>query len=309
MDIALKLDKKVSTSTALMLGATVIFTYMLMVMGTFVTSTGSGLACPDWPLCYGTVVPPRELSIWFEWGHRLLGGITGILVIVSTILVWKNLKGAPRALTLGVILLLAVGVLLGGITVLIEAPVLSTALHVAIISSHLVIATMVLVCLVFTFGFVRKSTVRAKTKHFKLLFGAVYLQVLIGIVVRYSGATLSCPDLPFCNGQVVPTSANHLVLLHFAHRAVAFFVFSAALVMLVKAVKSRASGGDLKGFLFAFLLITAQAFFGVSIVMSAMFLPFIIMHAATGFLLLGFLAYKSMPHFFAVKSFAPERGV
>ncbi len=55
------------------LGGSIVSAYILMVMGTFVTSTGSGLACPDWPLCYGTVSPPLELSIWFEWGHRLLG--------------------------------------------------------------------------------------------------------------------------------------------------------------------------------------------------------------------------------------------
>ena len=46
-----------------LLGATVFFTYLLMVMGSFVTSTGSGLACPDWPLCYGTVTPPLRLHI------------------------------------------------------------------------------------------------------------------------------------------------------------------------------------------------------------------------------------------------------
>ena len=80
----------ISLKIGLLLGATVLCTYLLMVMGTFVTSTGSGLACPDWPLCYGTVVPPRYLSIWFEWSHRLLGGLTGFFVLLSTLCVWRH---------------------------------------------------------------------------------------------------------------------------------------------------------------------------------------------------------------------------
>src|SRR4030066_230050 len=85
------------------IGLTILFLYFLMIMGTFVTSTGSGLACPDWPLCYGSVTPPLKLSIWFEWGHRLLGGITGLLIITSTLLVWRRYRGAPRLLT-GIVL-------------------------------------------------------------------------------------------------------------------------------------------------------------------------------------------------------------
>ncbi len=149
--------KRVGSGIGIVLGATVLFTYLLMVMGTFVTSTGSGLACPDWPLCYGTVVPPLELSIWFEWSHRLLGGITSALILVSTLIVWRYYKGLPRVFTSLMISLLAVGVLLGGITVLVEAPMLSTFTHIAIISSHLIIATLVLICLLFTLRYVLLS--------------------------------------------------------------------------------------------------------------------------------------------------------
>ena len=126
-----------STRLPLLLGATLFFTYLLMVMGAFVTSTGSGLACPDWPLCYGSVTPPMRMDIWFEWGHRLLGGIAGILILLSTIFVWRNYRGLPRIFTAAIVLLLFVGVGLGGITVLVEAPLLDSMLNVAIISSHL----------------------------------------------------------------------------------------------------------------------------------------------------------------------------
>ena len=78
------------------IGLTILSLYLLMIMGAFVTSTGSGLACPDWPLCYGTIRPPFRMHIWFEWGHRLLGGATGLLLILSTIFVWMRYKGSPH---------------------------------------------------------------------------------------------------------------------------------------------------------------------------------------------------------------------
>ena len=121
----MKKKEAASIKVGLLLGATVLCTYMLMVMGTFVTSTGSGLACPDWPLCYGTVVPPRHLSIWFEWSHRLLGRTYRHLCDpLDNIFVWRNYKGIPRVLTSIVLGLLAFGVVLGGVIVLMEAPVL-----------------------------------------------------------------------------------------------------------------------------------------------------------------------------------------
>ncbi len=287
------------------LGATILFTYILMVMGTFVTSTGSGLACPDWPLCYGSVAPPLEMSIWFEWGHRLLGGLASIFILLSTVLVWKRYKGLPKVLMLSVLGLLAIGVLLGGLTVIVEAPLLSTVAHVAIISSHLVIATLVLICLVFTFRYLVKGDAAEEKGFYKLIFGVVYLQVLIGIVVRYAGATLACPDVPLCNGALVPDISNNIILLHFLHRLTALSVVIITVTALYKSVKLN---HGVKGFAITFALVLLQAFFGIMIVVSQMFLPFIILHAATGFLLLGFISYKAMPGFFALPMRGGEEG-
>ncbi len=302
------LDKKrIAPRVGIVLGATVLFTYLLMVMGTFVTSTGSGLACPDWPLCYGTVVPPLELAIWFEWSHRLLGGITSSLILVSTFVVWRYYKGLPRVFTSLMLSLLVVGVLLGGITVLIEAPLLSTFAHVAIISSHLIIATLVLICLLFTLRYVLLSKGKAKGTvtgakgtrgYFRLLFGAVYLQVVLGIVVRYSGATLACPDVPLCGGKIIPDFSSYMVALHFTHRVSAVLILILAAALLYRAVKE---GSGARSFAIALTLILFQATFGILIVVTQMFLPVIILHAATGFMLLGFLAYQSVPEFFRLK--------
>lgn len=284
-----------TTKISYVLGTTVFFLYLLMVMGTFVTSTGSGLACPDWPLCYGTVRPPLQLNIWFEWGHRLLGGLTGLLIVTSTFLVWRKYRGIPRLLTGIVMGLLLLGVLIGGITVMIEAPYLDSLVRIATVSSHLLIATLVLISLVFILRRIAaRKQVDERGRYF-LLFCAVYLQVILGILVRYSKASLACPDFPLCQGKIIPSLSNYAVMLHFSHRAVAMIVMTLTAVLLYRAIRRK---NGINTSLITFALILLQAAFGALVVLTGMFLPVIILHGATGFLLLGWLAYQSAPFLF-----------
>ncbi len=274
---------------------TVLSLYTLMIMGTFVTSTGSGLACPDWPLCYGSVKPPLKLHIWFEWGHRLLGGLTGLLIIISTFLIWYKYRGVPRLLTGIVLGLLFLGVLIGGMTVLTEAPYLDSLIRIAIVSSHLIIATLVLISLVLIIGKIASGrNVDERGYHF-LLFCAVYLQVILGILVRYSKASLACPDFPLCQGEIIPSFSSYAVILHFSHRAVALTVILLTVMLFCRALLRR---DRIETSLITLSIVLLQATFGILIVLTGMFLPVIIMHGATGFLLLGWLAYQSAPFLF-----------
>jgi cytochrome c oxidase assembly protein subunit 15 len=153
----------------------------------------------------------------------------------------------------------------------------------------------VLTCLIFTLGFVLKSRAGSTGTHYKLLFVAVYLQVLLGIIVRYSQATLACSDFPLCNGALVPAFDNYQIALHFVHRLGALAIFAIAASLFYRALRDKS---DVKGFAFAFALVLTQAFFGIMIVKTSMFLPVIILHGATGFGLLGFLAFKSFSSIF-----------
>src|SRR5438093_10234750 len=113
---------------------TVIATYVLIVLGGTVRATGSGTACPDWPLCQGQLVPPAETKVMIEYSHRLLASVVGFLILGTLFWGWRTYR-EHRLFTGGavaVVLLLAGQVILGGITVKTETAASVVALHLAI---------------------------------------------------------------------------------------------------------------------------------------------------------------------------------
>lgn len=277
------------------LGASILFAYLLMVMGTFVTSTGSGLACPDWPLCYGTVAPPLEVQVWIEWTHRLLGGTTGILVVLSTLVVWSKGLITEKKLLFITLGLLGTGVVLGGVIVRTEAPLLETLTHSIIISSHLIFATLIISFLIFTYRHIAGKEVIEDTKHFAILYPLIYCQIILGIIVRYSKATLACPDFPLCGGKIIPDFTHFTIGLHYSHRLLAVIVIITITTFLLKTLQS---GENPKSLIILLALVLTQASIGVTIVVTGMFFPALILHGATGFFILAFLAYKATPYYF-----------
>src|SRR5712671_400331 len=94
-------------------------TFVLVFVGGLVTSTGSGLAVPDWPLSFGMVFPPMVGGVLFEHGHRMVAAAVGALV--GALYVWTIVgKRRPPVSTLAACALGTVVLqgLLGGLTVL-----------------------------------------------------------------------------------------------------------------------------------------------------------------------------------------------
>jgi heme A synthase len=111
--------------------ATAIATFVLLIVGSLVHGTGSSLACPDWPLCYGTFFPKMENGVEYEHSHRLVATGVGLMTVALTILLF--LKKEPRFMQLGVAatLLVIFQGILGGITVLYKLPKAISIAHLA----------------------------------------------------------------------------------------------------------------------------------------------------------------------------------
>lgn len=203
--------------------ATVISVFVLVIIGGVVRVTGSGLGCPDWPLCYGKVLPPLEYTAIIEYTHRFVASvIVGPLVLVTAVVGIARYRSdgwvwIPAALSVP---LLIVQGLLGGITVLTHLPGGVVALHLA--TAEVLLATCVLIMV----ASYRTPIVRIATQsvsdgyHRWAIIGAVsvYVVIITGALVTAMGATGACVTWPLCQGQAFPM--NHLTAVHMFHRYV-----------------------------------------------------------------------------------------
>src|SRR5947209_12731442 len=100
--------------------AAVVATYVLIILGGLVRVTGAGLACPDWPLCHGRLIPPLDPLVLTEWSHRFVASIVGILTLAVAVAAWRLRKaGQPGLAGLSslALVLVIVQIGLGGLTV------------------------------------------------------------------------------------------------------------------------------------------------------------------------------------------------
>ncbi|HSR30112.1 MAG TPA: COX15/CtaA family protein, partial [Anaerolineae bacterium] len=69
-----------------------ILTYSLVTLGGVVCVTNASRGCPDWPGCYGQLVPPMRLDSILEYAHRVLAALTSLLIVVSAITGWRTYR-------------------------------------------------------------------------------------------------------------------------------------------------------------------------------------------------------------------------
>ncbi|OGX27871.1 MAG: hypothetical protein A2787_04180 [Omnitrophica WOR_2 bacterium RIFCSPHIGHO2_01_FULL_48_9] len=231
-------------------------TLFLIFAGGLVTSTGSGLAVPDWPLSYGTLFPPMVGGVFYEHGHRMIASTVGFLMLclAGCLGLWEKRLWVK---ILGFIALGAVIVqgILGGITVLFFLPTPVSVAHGMLAQTFFLLT----IFLAYSQSQERQTRENEKEIFFNsrflklniFLIGIIYLQLLIGAVMRHTGSGLAIPDFPTMGGSFWPTFDENMVawvnlwrfehdldpvtkgqiLIHFLHRLGALVIAVTVIVL------------------------------------------------------------------------------
>lgn len=206
--------------------------FLLLVWGNLVAGLEAGLACPDWPLCRGDVIPPLHFDIWMEFTHRLIAAVATISLLLLCRQRLKRYEGIARGVPIAALALIALVIALGGITVIMELPAQVTTIHFMTGLAVFLLA-----------GYMAIFDGTENPPRFPLIGHAwlfialgmlLYFQASLGAYVRHSDAGSACPDFPTCLGHWLPHLSGG-VLVHYSHRLLAYLIV-ATLAALAAAV-------------------------------------------------------------------------
>jgi cytochrome c oxidase assembly protein subunit 15 len=266
-------------------------TAVLIFAGGLVTSTGSGLSVPDWPNTYGWFMftfPLEKMvgGIRYEHSHRLIASTVGFLILVLAFWLWRV---EPRRWVrrLGYFALAAVITqgILGGITVLWYLPDPISIAHAGL--AQIVFCLTSAIALFTSRGWVRTTSEARGDSTLRRLTVAttawVYVQILLGAIMRHTEAGLAIPDFPFAFGHVIPPQWDPKIAIHFAHRAGALI----ASVMIVATTAHvfyhhRRSGELVRPSVLLLILLAVQITLGAYTVWTARHFIINSLHVVTG---------------------------
>ena len=203
--------------------ALVTLTYGLIVLGALVRANGAGLACPDWPLCFGEFVPAMDLKVAFEWSHRLVAGTVALCFAGLALAGWQRTDARDPLRRLFVLAggLLLLQIVLGALTVW-------ELLASWTVTSHLLVGNSIVACFVWVAGELRDrdravaapaaDETRAARRWLVAVVAFLVLQMFLGGQVSSRYAGLACPEWPTCNGGVWFPSWQGTVGVHLVHR-------------------------------------------------------------------------------------------
>ena len=225
--------------------ATVVATFLLVILGGLVRVSDSGLGCGPggsgfhgWPMCNGDVVPGADLNTVVEYSHRTVASIVGLMALSLFVLAWRRHRH----------LLLSTGVVFGGVVFegLLGAATVEENLDPPLVAAHLGTAMLILGALLYIWRATREDEPVETDGGFRRL--AVTTQVFVWLTIvaggymagtqHYGrpdyqlgdGAHHACGrEFPTCNGGFLPFGDARLVDIHLTHRV--FMYITAALVV------------------------------------------------------------------------------
>ena len=197
--------------------------YLLILVGGIVRATGSGMGCPDWPMCFGMWIPPTSIDqlpvnyqeifgaklksevefnvfkTWIEYINRLIGVLIGFLIFLTLFFSYREYWNTKRKVvlySLGSFILVGVEGYLG-------SKVVSTELNPALITIHMLLAISVVLCLIYALflsNYIEaKQRLRANEslKYVVLILMLLSLgQLVLGTQIREMIDVLSSNQVP-----------------------------------------------------------------------------------------------------------------
>lgn len=163
--------------------------YFVVTMGGLVTSHEAGLAVPDWPLSYGQWMPPMIGNIFWEHGHRVIAGLTALLTLLTAVLLqFSKESGWIKRLAWFAVAMVVIQAVLGGVTVLLLLPAMTSILHACLGQTFFCIA----IALAYYLSRSSREAVLnpEESKRLKKLaimtFAFIYVQLILGASVRHT---------------------------------------------------------------------------------------------------------------------------
>ena len=227
--------KSFRAAVRLLLGATI----GLVVIGVIVRATDSGMGCPDWPLCYGQLIPPTTDSgdiiaykAWLEWIHRAIAALIGLIALSVVAIALRNLKGrrSLQGASIALLGLVLFQAWLGRQTVLESNSGQSVTAHLASAMAFVGLQVWVLARSGYdeTLAGIRRASGSLVAPL--IAAGAIYALLLFGSNVTGTDTGLLYPDWPLMGGTLFPpiTELSTPMIVHrYATAIVALILISA----------------------------------------------------------------------------------
>ena len=237
-------ENKTLFTLKILAGFLLLLIFIQISLGSAVRLTGSGLSCPDWPLCYGLWFPDQDklskitdvnyefYQIMLEWIHRFNAAI--FIAPVTLLLFFVGLKATKnrkiKTILYSIMIVLAMQGLMGGFTVFDKNSPWSVAAHLGF-----ALGLMFLVIKIFLVSLRLKSIkpLPSKNKKIFILYITIIIvlaTMLMGAIVSKSGSSLACDLWPQCSSDG-DSLLQYNKIIHISHRFLA--VISAIFIVLV----------------------------------------------------------------------------